>query len=372
MTHDLPIVVIGAGPAGSVASILLSRAGLNVLLIEQHRFPRDKVCGECLSSVGIDVLDRLDITKRLAGFAPAPLRRTLIHASNGSTLHIPLPRPMLGISRLRLDEELLTIALESGTRVMQPARCERLDVQDSPMRRVVVRDLVTNQQHLIDASLVLVADGKAALLPERPKATTDLGIKAHFMSVDGPRDAVELFGVGGYYGGLAPVEDDRWNASFSVPVARVQASSGDLDGLLAGTVVRNRTLRARMRSARRVGPWLASPLPRFGVRRAWPRGVIPLGNAAAAIEPIGGEGIGLAMRSAELAADAIIRFTRGVDCLLDLTRLRAAFAALWRPRRPACRALAVAIASEALANWAVPMIAASDLPARLGRQLIGK
>jgi len=50
--------VIGAGPAGSTAAMLLARAGWSVTLVEQHRFPRDKVCGECLSALGIDVLTR--------------------------------------------------------------------------------------------------------------------------------------------------------------------------------------------------------------------------------------------------------------------------------------------------------------------------
>src|SRR5256885_1583481 len=122
----LPIVVIGAGPAGSVASTLLARAGLAVILIEQHRFPRDKVCGECLSALGLDVLTRLGATDHLVCCGAVPLCRTLIHAADGSSLCIPLPRAMRGISRERLDEELLELAKESGAHVMQPARCEQL------------------------------------------------------------------------------------------------------------------------------------------------------------------------------------------------------------------------------------------------------
>ena len=58
--------IIGAGPAGAIAAIELRRLGLDVLLIEQHRFPRDKVCGECLSSVGIDVLEELGLAASIA------------------------------------------------------------------------------------------------------------------------------------------------------------------------------------------------------------------------------------------------------------------------------------------------------------------
>ena len=58
------VVIIGAGPAGSIAAIILARAGIDVVLIEQHRFPRDKVCGECLSALGIDVLRRLRLSRQ--------------------------------------------------------------------------------------------------------------------------------------------------------------------------------------------------------------------------------------------------------------------------------------------------------------------
>ena len=82
-----PIVVIGAGPAGSVAAALLARAGLDVILIEQHRFPRDKVCGECLSALGIANTGPSPIssglypavanaTKRASGLIPRILARS--------------------------------------------------------------------------------------------------------------------------------------------------------------------------------------------------------------------------------------------------------------------------------------------------------
>ena len=97
-------------------------------------------------------------------------------------------------------------------------------------------------------------------------------------------------------------------------------------------------LAERLDKARRVGDWLASPLPRFGIAREWPANVIPIGNAAAALEPIGGEGMGLAMRSGELAAIALDHAHRSASPL-PVTRLRSEFARLWQKRRFACRAL---------------------------------
>jgi flavin-dependent dehydrogenase len=347
------VVVIGAGPAGCAAAILLARrrdVPLRVTLVEQHRFPRDKVCGECLGALGIDVIDRLDLRARLLGLNPAILTRTIIFAPNGASIDLPLPRPMYGISRGAFDAMLLQAAREAGATVAQPARCESLD---PPF--VHVRDLVTNRMNSLHCDIALLADGKAALLPQRPRATGDFGIKAHFEEVGGPDDAIELFGCDGCYGGVARIEGGRWNVAFSAPEARLRSFAGDVGQLFQQIMAENRMLHARLISARRVTDWLVAPLPRFAVTRDWPTGVIPLGNAAAALEPIGGEGIGLALRSAELAAEAIVESARRGEPI-DATKLRATFSALWRTRRAACRAAAVAVSSKRLADWSFPAI----------------
>src|SRR5215207_8639870 len=147
---------IGAGPAGSVAAILLARAGWSVTLIEQHRFPRDKVCGECLSALGADVLRRLGLFDDVLSRGAVRLDRALLHAPSGITVDAPLPRPMWGISRTALDGLLLDAASRAGARVLQPARCEALA---GPAPYNQVRDLVTNRFEKLEADYVLVADG---------------------------------------------------------------------------------------------------------------------------------------------------------------------------------------------------------------------
>src|SRR5437762_8132190 len=92
--------IIGAGPAGSIAAVVLARAGWNVALIEQHRFPRDKVCGECISALGMNVLERLDLA---GGLNPRKLIHSALVAPDGTTAFVPLLRPMWGLSRAALD-----------------------------------------------------------------------------------------------------------------------------------------------------------------------------------------------------------------------------------------------------------------------------
>lgn len=351
------VTIIGAGPGGSTAAILLARAGWDVTLIEQSRFPRDKVCGECLSALGFDVLSRLGLTEAFRKAGAIPLEYAAIHAPSGRSMRIALPKPMWGLSRRVFDQLLLDAAIASGARIRQPARCESLSAV------LQIRDLTTNRVESSSPAHVILADGKAAFADDTPAPSGDFGIKAHFANVDGPRDAIELFGVRGSYGGLAAIEDNRWNAAFSVPGGRLKAHRGDIDALFTEIVSENATLAGRLARAERVGDWLTSPLPRFAVRNGWPQNVIPVGNAAAALEPIGGEGMGLAMRSAELAAAALI--TGNPDSLAT------EFRSLWRTRRAACRAAALAASSPPL----IRLVTATGLPGagqRLAMRLIGK
>ncbi len=366
------IAVIGAGPAGSIASLILARAGINVTLIEQHRFPRDKVCGECVSALGIEVLKRHGLDAAVLQHQPAMLDRATIHSTDGDCAEFSLSRSMWGISRRVFDQLLLDAARVAGIRVLQPARCE--SIEPGPRPRLTVRLIESNTLEAIQPDWAIIADGKSALIPAPRGSTRDFGLKAHFTGVTAPADAIGLYGVHGHYGGVAPIEAGLWNIAFSVPHTRLKANAATvthLDDLFANIVWENAPLNHQLRRARRVSDWLVSPLPRFPVAREWPQNIIPIGNAAAAIEPIGGEGMGLAMRSAELAAGAIVESHRsGTE--LDVSGLRREYRKLWALRSFACRAGAKIISSPSLARLLIPFAADIEGPAALTLRLIGK
>ncbi|QOV89633.1 NAD(P)/FAD-dependent oxidoreductase [Humisphaera borealis] len=386
------VIIVGAGPSGAVSAILLARAGWRVTLLEQHRFPRDKVCGECLSATGIDVLRRIGLDSLIRSYGAIPLHFTHLHAADGTSATVALPRPMWGISRHVLDQLLLIEAGRSGTEVRQPARCESL-VTTGPTPTIRVRDLLTNVVTEERPDWVIVADGKSALLgAEVPRPTKDFGLKVHFKDIAGPADAIELFGTMDTYGGLAPIENNRWNAAFSVPASLLRLHAGDLEMVWERLVGENKTLRKRLADATRVSPFLASPLPRFGVRRQWPNRVIPVGNAAAAMEPIGGEGMGLALRSAELAVEHLLSAQNGTSTArdpggtaaassdpsnpditsLDPVELQNAYHHLWRTRRTACRAAAKVVSSGVFSGMAMEFLRHNERVGQRAMAWMGK
>ena len=98
-------MIVGGGPAGAAAAILLARAGRSVTLIERHAGPADKVCGDFLSAEAIDAVTALGVD--LAALAPAPITTVrLVHGERIAASYLPFPA--LGLTRRALDEVFVT------------------------------------------------------------------------------------------------------------------------------------------------------------------------------------------------------------------------------------------------------------------------
>ena len=109
-----------------------------------------------------------------------------------------------------------------------------------------------------------------------------------------------------------------------------------LDDLFGQLVAENPTLRQRMVGAHRVSPWMTSPVPRFGTQPPIAPNVIRVGNGSAAMEPICGEGMGVALRSAELAMMDLLAAT-GSEATAKYSVFAAVRSVRWSLRCKACR-----------------------------------
>jgi flavin-dependent dehydrogenase len=301
----------------------------------------------------------MGIDKSLAQLGPTKLTRSVFVGTDGRETSTTLSREMWGISRPVLDSALLDSARDAGVTVHQPARVEGV------RRRIVfLRDLESNEIRKIRCRQIVLSDGKAAFGAERPNRSSDLGMQAHFQAVDDDPESISLFSLPGHYCGLAPVEGGLWNVAMSVPAHLIRKRK--LDEIWLNVLHQNAGFKHRMRRARQVTPWLAAPLPRFGVQGRWTDEIVPIGNAAAALEPIGGEGMGLAMQSAEIAADAIDAALRE-RCNVDVKSLRWQYRHLWRCRSLVCRASGIVASHPSLARCAISIL---SLDERLGRMLV--
>lgn len=258
-----------------------------------------------------------------------------------------------------MDDLLVRSAAAAGAQVRLRCRCESVATG-----RVRLRDLERNRLETLDADLILLADGKSSLLPGRVADPAGFGIKAHFNCPNAIPNTIELFGAKSCYGGIAPIEHGQFNLAFAIPKSRIRP---DLDALLNQIASENPALRNRLRNATRLSDFLASPLPRFSVRGDWPPGIIPLGNAAAAIEPIGGEGMGLALRSAQIVCEQLLQADS-----VDSASIQRAYNRLWQMRSVICRAGGWMISRPMLCEVSARCLEANQTLASIVFSLAGK
>ncbi len=111
-SFDYDVVIAGAGPAGSSAAIHLARRGARVLLAEQKRYPRQKLCGEFISPECLEHFEKLGVFDQIQAARGAELHSTVFYATRGNSARVPSAwfghnRLALGLSRAEMDQRLL-------------------------------------------------------------------------------------------------------------------------------------------------------------------------------------------------------------------------------------------------------------------------
>lgn len=297
-------MIIGGGPAGAAAAIVLARAGRAVTLIERNAGPTDKVCGDFLSAEAIEAVTAMGID--LARLAPAPIDTVrLIHGHRTAAAHLPFTA--LGLTRRALDEALLTQAEMSGARVLRGHHVSRFSCTHG------VPGFACGSLGSLTADTVFLATGKHNLRGvARGERGTDLvGLKMYYSlaasQVATLRQSIEVILFTGGYAGLQLVEAEQAVLCMLVPAARLRAADGQWDGVLASLMRECPHLAERLAGARALAtrPLAVADLP-YGythvpVARDWP-GVFRLGDQAAVIASLTGDGVALALASAEFAA----------------------------------------------------------------------
>ncbi|MEN6626815.1 MAG: FAD-dependent monooxygenase [Candidatus Sumerlaeia bacterium] len=291
-------LVVGAGPAGSLAARLIARAGRSVLLVEKKTFPRDKVCGCCLNGWGLASLDAAGlgaVADRLGAVELTLLRL----AAGGVRATVPLARAV-AVSRAALDEALAGAAIEAGAEFL-PATAAR-PIRPEPDGWHV--ELKNGQTEEVEASIVIAADGLAGRTADpagpvmiRRASRMGLGAIAPASQPGYEPGAIHMACASGGYAGLVRIEDGRLNIGAAVDPEMIKelTPAGALAQIL-------RACRMPPIEAPESLDWRGTPF--LSRRRAGvaTHRMFALGDSAGYVEPFTGEGMGWALVAATALA----------------------------------------------------------------------
>ena len=348
--HD--VIIVGGGPAGSTAAALLAESGLRVLLLEEKRMPREKLCGGFITPECFPTLSRLRLIDNLLSAGAERIGRlSLFSASKRIDAELAAISNKSGwamsLSRGRFDQLLFERARSAGAECRERIAVRQCVYEHGVPRGVEGIDLVTGRVATFGASLVIDASGRQSrlMLNREERAAGKRGsrfyaMQGHFENVGGLSGRVELFLFAGGYGGLAPVENGLVNLCFITTEGAILNARGDYRKVVDETILTNASARERFAGARLAGQWhTAGPLA-FGKRRLSRRGVMAIGDAAGMIDPFTGTGIQIALRSGELAAAAVVEaFESRPNAAEALKRYSSYYKAEFGPRMAVAGAL---------------------------------
>lgn len=364
-------IVIGGGPAGTTAALMLARAGWSVAIVEKKTFPRRKVCGEFISATSMPLLHELGVLDSFLERAGPEVRRVGLFVQN-CVLAAPMPQPRNFVSgwgralgREHLDLLLLQAAQRAGAELWQPWTASALGRSE---RGHVCTITTAERSKELTAPIVIAAHGswESGTLPTQTfghhKPTDLLAFKAHFRDCDLPADLMPLIVFPGGYGGM--VHSDGGHVSLSCCIRRDELSRcrQRLEKQRAGDAVLTHIqqscagVRQALKRATLDGTWLSAGPINPGIRNRTVDGVFLVGNSAGEAHPIVAEGISMAMQSAGLLCSRMIAQQDNIVAGREITDTGREYSDEWQ------RSFAPRIyAARLFANVAVSRIAADLL-----------
>jgi flavin-dependent dehydrogenase len=345
-------VVVGAGPGGSAAALLLAQAGWKIALVEKNEFPRRKVCGEFISATSMAVLEACGIADEFLAAAGPPVIRVGLYAGDALLSSRREQHWGRALGREHLDTLLRDAAVRAGVQLFQPSEVTGIK------RDGEISVCTSEDGREITARIVIAACGSwnargIFAVPVQDDAPSDLfAFKAHFTGGALPSGLMPLLAFPGGYGGMVMSDAGRLSLSCCIrrdalALARQRHGGKAAEAVLAHIRATTAGVDQALTHAALDGNFLSTGPIRPGIRSRHDDGVFFVGNMAGEAHPVIAEGISMAMQGSALLTRLLIagreedyarawqaRFARRIHAASLFAHL-----AMRGPTRSVCRAV---------------------------------
>jgi geranylgeranyl reductase family protein len=325
------VIIVGAGPAGAMASVFLSKAKINHVLIEKALFPRDKICGDACSGKTVFVLKKANpewLTEIFLNTAENLECNGLIFvAPNGKPLAIPFAASGMQNShaagfvttRLAFDNFLFSKIASPFASVYQESAIKKIERKGN---NITVEFLQHGKNYAITASLIIGADGDKSMVRKNlfqnqiVSKTDCVGLRGYYSGITGlhEQNFIELHFLKELLPGylwIFPLSNGNANVGIGMPSKIVRIKKINLREVMLNAIKNNPNIKHRFTNATLVNKIQGWGLPICMKQEAVSgNNFLLTGDAASLIDPFSGEGIGNALYSGMLAANASIELLK--------------------------------------------------------------
>lgn len=305
LTYD--VAIIGGGLAGLTSALHLSKCNKRVLLIEKNAYPKHKVCGEYISNEVLPYLNSLGIDPVKEG--AKEIDQLELSTVKSKIIRGELPLGGFGMSRYFLDELLAKKALENNVVIHQDT-VEKISFEDHHFL------IYTKKNQMHTGRVVIGAFGKRSNLDVQmnrkfiQRKSPYLAVKTHVKGVF-PDNLVALHNFKGGYCGISKVETNAINVCYIVNFSSFKKYK-NIEDFQKQVVLKNDHLK---KIATQASPIFEKPLTisqiSFRTKKPVEDHILMCGDTAGMIHPLCGNGMGMAIRSAQIASLEILKFLNG-------------------------------------------------------------
>ncbi|WMJ72279.1 NAD(P)/FAD-dependent oxidoreductase [Cytophagaceae bacterium ABcell3] len=349
------VIIIGGGVSGLVNASILSSSGIDVLLIEKKSYPFHRVCGEYVSNEAVPFLRTLGLYPEELN--PPKIGRLLLSSASGAIIQEKLESGGFGITRYSLDFFLYQKAKERGAEIREGVSVLDVSYNDDHFTAQLSDGTVKK------AKIVIGCYGKRANLDRTlsrdffQKQSPYMGVKYHIKLPNYPKDLISLHNFSKGYCGISAVEDDKLCFCYLTDKENMKGLRSIKD-MEKEVLSQNPFLRKVFADAEFLHkrPYTINAIS-FSDKKVIENHVLMCGDTAGMITPLCGNGMAMAIHSAKILSELVVKFFNNeIDRSVLEEAYELAWTKLFSSRVKAGRLLQKLMSQPMLSNISVALL----------------